>query len=864
MEQLLKILLLEDSPVDAEIIQRILLKEKMNCEFSLASNKKMFLNTLETFSPDVILCDHSLPQFNSSEALDIVRKRSLQIPFIMVTGTVSEEYAAGIIKQGADDYILKDRLARLPSAIEAAIKKRTVLKEVADYKYALDESAIVAITDQKGIITYANETFCKISKYTTEELVGQDHRIINSGYHPKAYIKNLWLTIATGKIWRGEFCNRAKDGSLYWVDTTIVPFLNKGKPYQYLSIRTDITKKKKAEQELQTAHDRLTFHIENAPLGFIEWDNQLLVKFWSKRAEEIFGWTEKEFFTLQKNGYSLVYREDSSLGSQSEEQLLSGKVERNSVQLRNYTKDDRVIWCEWFNSVLKDKDGKVISILSLVQDITKRKNVEQELSQRQMRLNQSQTIAHLGNWELNFATDTPKFSDEAYRIYGLAPGEGLSMDEWMSFVHPDDLESVRGKIEKSRKELNDLAMNFRIVREDGAVRCINSETKHEFDENGKPIGIYGIIHDVTDSKKIEEELRQSEMRLKEAQATAHISSWEIDLTTNIHTWSDELYRIFGLNNGDAKASAELFLSFMHPDDADFAQKKIEEAFVLFEDSSFNFRFIPKDARLKYGYTGYKFEFDKKGNPVRIFGIVQDITERKEAEEALKFLEKEMLNQKIQEQKKITRAILKAQEKERNHLGQELHDNINQILAGSKLYLGIAGNKNPELKDLVKYPMELIDNSIEEIRLLCRNLVTPQKNIDLEVLILDLFNIVRKNTRTKTNFEYSMPNEFLSDDLKLNIYRIIQEQISNIMKYAEAGNINISIKENDNVISVIVEDNGKGFNVSEKRKGIGFSNMINRIESYNGTVDIKSSAGKGCKITVLIPANLGAKNTASKN
>ena len=215
MEQLLKILLLEDSPVDAEIIQRILLKEKMNCEFSLASNKKMFLNTLETFSPDVILCDHSLPQFNSSEALDIVRKRSLQIPFIMVTGTVSEEYAAGIIKQGADDYILKDRLARLPSAIEAAIKKRTVLKEVADYKYALDESAIVAITDQKGIITYANETFCKISKYTTEELVGQDHRIINSGYHPKAYIKNLWLTIATGKIWRGEFCNRAKDGSLY-------------------------------------------------------------------------------------------------------------------------------------------------------------------------------------------------------------------------------------------------------------------------------------------------------------------------------------------------------------------------------------------------------------------------------------------------------------------------------------------------------------------------------------------------------------------------------------------------------------------------------------------------------------------------
>ncbi|HLG40262.1 MAG TPA: PAS domain-containing protein [Chitinophagaceae bacterium] len=723
MKQSLKILLLEDSHTDVEMIKRLLLKENKQYEFAVAGDKKSFLSAMDEFFPDIILSDNSLPQFNSLDALRMVRQRFQHIPFILVTGTVSDEYAANMIKEGADDYILKDRMIRLPSAIDAALVKRKMLKEITDYKYALDQSADITITDDKGIIIYANENFCRLSKYSAEELIGRDHRMINSGYHLPSFFKELWLTVGSGKIWQGEVRNKAKDGSFYWVDTTIVPFLDeKGKPYQHLAIRKDISEKKQAEEELL---------------------------------------------------------------------------------------------------------------------------------QTQLRFRQAQEIAHLGNWELNFETNESKWSDETYRIYGIEPqAYKVSYEDWLSFVHPDDMEHVKQKIEGSQKTLEDLSFYHRIIRKDGAVRYIYSEAKYEF-AKGKPIGLYGISHDVTESKKTEEELRKSNERFHYAsQATSDII-WELNFETREYIVHEGGERLFGVNK-KVNWSVGIEGKYVVPEDRErirdsFREARMDPGRQFWENE---YRVYSMENTILHITNHAVFIRNEQGKAIRAVGAITDITEKKR-------LEADLLEREKREQLKLTATTLEAQEKERNAIGQELHDNVNQIIVGTKLLLSIIRENPSKVEELIGLSIKNLQTAIEENRKLAHELVTPDLEMEnFGTQIFSLFQKMLKTSGIETNIDLShFDDKSLSNEQKLAVYRIAQEQCTNIIKYAKATLVNITLHTEKNLFRMIISDNGVGMEEGKKTDGIGLRNINARLSVLNGTSFINTTPGKGFSLIIEMPVNI---------
>lgn len=256
------------------------------------------------------------------------------------------------------------------------ISNQDPLKELTDLKRALDESAIVAMTDQRGVITYVNDKFCEISKYDRYELIGQDHRIINSGYHSKEFIRNIWTTIANGQIWRGEIRNRAKDGSIYWVDTTIVPFLDIDlKPIQYAAVRYEITQRKLGEERISQQASLL----DKAQDAILVCDLNCQILYWNKGAELIYGWQADDVFGRKLS--DIVCGGDPEHTNKATKALESTDEWKSESRQITHTNETIIVESRW--TLVRTEEGAPDYYLVTNTDITEKKQTEEHLFRAQ-------------------------------------------------------------------------------------------------------------------------------------------------------------------------------------------------------------------------------------------------------------------------------------------------------------------------------------------------------------------------------------------------------------------------------------------------------------------------------------------------
>jgi len=326
------------------------------------------------------------------------------------------------------------------------------------------------------------------------------------------------------------------------------------------------------------------------------------------------------------------------------------------IPIINRKEEERLI--EWECLALKDSEDTTQGILLSGRDITQQKLVEKELIQSEWDMALAQKIARLGSWVYNMDTHEVRMSNETQRIFETTPQvfQG-TYKAFLKLIHPDDRKKVDLSHRESLRTGKGHKVEYRIPLSDDTERIIYEESKVFLDDLDNPLKVRGIVQDITERKKVEEALRHSERKLSIAQKIGKMGNWVYDIETDKLWWSDEVYRIFGLLSKEFKPTYQAFLNSVHPEDREFVDSTNKRIIKNEKSYSIDHRLVLPDGTVRTVHQEFKTFHNEQGKPQKLRGIVQDITERKQAEEKLKTYHEQLLHaEKLSSMGKLSASI----------------------------------------------------------------------------------------------------------------------------------------------------------------------------------------------------------------
>ncbi len=470
-------------------------------------------------------------------------------------------------------------------------------------------------------------------------------------------------------------------------------------------------------------------------------------------------------------------------------------------------------------------------------------------------------------WDWNIQSGEIYVGDSIEEVFGYnVQNNTVTFTDFSQCLLPEEKEVVERQLLKTlasdSKSWDD---SYRFKHQDGSVAYTNSRASIVRDEEGKAVRLIGAIRDISRLQELEKRLEKqiaiqeedSEKFLLAAKLSFDVI-WDWNLTNNEMFIGEGFEELFGYPIKNNKGTSGDLINHFHPDDKAAFQKELKDALTSstahWEQA---FRFIRADGSIAKVFNRASIIRHADGKAYRMIGAMQDISRQKELEEQL---EQEL---KLKE-REIAAAAGKATETARLDIGKELHDNVNQLLGASRQYLDLAKGGGTDREMYLNRASKNTLIAIEEIRKLTKGLTTTTiKTFGLCMAIENILGETAELSAVKISctFEH-FKEDSVNDKFKLNVFRIVQEQLNNILKHAKATEASISLSQNKKFVLLSISDNGVGFDTHKAQKGIGIINIKSRAASYDGMADFVSEPGNGCVLNVTFPVGYALLNKRS--